>query len=187
MSDSAAPVFSEYARYYDLFYRDKDYAGEADYVDHLIRRFKPDARAILELGSGTGKHAMLLAKRGYRVHGIERSEQMLASAHNLLTQEKARRDDCLLPLFTQGDIRSVRLAETFDVAAALFHVISYQTTNEDLLAAFRTARAHLETGGLFFFDVWPAPRELCLLARISTNMVFICRQGLLLIKRTLKM
>jgi len=37
-------VFADYARYYDLLYKDKDYEGEADYVDGLIRRFSPTAQ-----------------------------------------------------------------------------------------------------------------------------------------------
>jgi predicted TPR repeat methyltransferase len=50
-------VFADYARYYDLLYRDKDYAAAAEYVAGLIRKFHPSARPILELGSGTGIHA----------------------------------------------------------------------------------------------------------------------------------
>ena len=42
----------------------------------------------------------------------------------------------------------------------MFAVISYQTTNEDLLAAFRTARRHLEPEGLFVFDAWFGPAVL---------------------------
>jgi len=46
--------FALYARYYDLLYADKDYAGEAAYVAGLIRQRLPGATRILELGSGTG-------------------------------------------------------------------------------------------------------------------------------------
>jgi ubiquinone/menaquinone biosynthesis C-methylase UbiE len=62
-------VFADYARYYDLLYRDKDYAAEAEYVAGLIRKFHPAARSILELGSGTGIHASLPAEKGFTVHG----------------------------------------------------------------------------------------------------------------------
>ena len=62
--------------------------------------------------------------------------------------------------FSQGDIRAVRLGRTFDVVVALFHVTSYQTTNEDLAAATATAATHLEPGGAFLFDCWRGPAVL---------------------------
>ena len=43
---------------------------------------------------------------------------------------------------------------------SLFHAISYQTTNEDLLAAFETVKQHLKPGGIFIFDVWYGPAVL---------------------------
>ena len=49
-------LFQKYAAFYDLLYRDKDYAAEAEYVARTIRSIVPDARTILELGSGTGRH-----------------------------------------------------------------------------------------------------------------------------------
>jgi ubiquinone/menaquinone biosynthesis C-methylase UbiE len=55
---NSTAVFADYAHYYDLLYRDKDYAAEAEYVVGLIRKFHPSARSILELGSGTGIHAI---------------------------------------------------------------------------------------------------------------------------------
>jgi len=153
-------VFGEYARYYDLLYKDKDYGAEADYIHRLIKRWRPGAASILELGSGTGKHACLLADRGYAVHGIERSCEMLAGAEQR-AQERQRADPMWRsPTYSQGDIRTARLARTFDVAISLFHVISYQVKNEDVLAAFKTARAHLDEGGLFLFDVWYGPAVL---------------------------
>jgi SAM-dependent methyltransferase len=150
-------VFADYARYYDLLYRDKDYAAEAEYVACLIRKFHPAAQSILELGSGTGKHACLLVNQGYRVHGIELSQEMMVQSQSLAIKKNFT-DDRLS--FTAGDIREIRLEKRFDAVIALFHVISYQTTNEDVAAAFKTARHHLKSGGIFIFDVWYGPAVL---------------------------
>jgi SAM-dependent methyltransferase len=62
--------------------------------------------------------------------------------------------------FSPGDIRDIRLNKSFDAVIALFHVISYQTTNEDVTAAFETAGHHLKPGGIFIFDVWYGPAVL---------------------------
>lgn len=158
-SKPKSPVFSSYASYYDLLYRDKEYAAEAEYVAGLIRRFHPSARSILELGSGTGIHASHLAKQGYEVTGIDISPYMVNIARsNALSFPQSQPESP--PVFSEGDIRSVRLPRTFDAVIALFHVISYQTTNADVTAAFATARHHLKPGGIFIFDVWYGPAVL---------------------------
>jgi len=146
-------VFNSYARYYDLLYRDKDYVAEAAYIERLIRRYMPYATRIVELGSGTGKHASLLTDKGFTVHGIERSQEMLERASHLATRNPAL-------TFSLGDMRSARLHSTFHAAISLFHVMSYQTTNEALVSSFETARLHVEDGGLFIFDVWYGPAVL---------------------------
>jgi SAM-dependent methyltransferase len=151
-------IFDNYARYYDLLYRDKDYAGEAQFIHQLIQTHTPNAQNILELGCGTGNHAVLLAKKGYQIHGVDFSEEMLQKADSRLS--KIPLDLASKLNFSQGDIRQVKLNQTFDVVISLFHVISYQTTNEDLLAAFNTAKEHLKPGGIFIFDVWYGPAVL---------------------------
>ncbi len=156
-SESPSSVFADYASYYDLLYKDKDYEGEANYISELIKRHCPEARSILELGSGTGIHASLLVEKGYRVHGIERSPEML-SRSRILAKERDTDDELLN--FSLGDIRKLRLNERFDAVIALFHVISYQTTNTDVNAAFATARHHLNPGGVFIFDAWYGPAVL---------------------------
>ncbi len=156
-TQNSSAIFTDYARYYDLLYRDKDYAAEAEYVAGLIRKFNPATRSILELGSGTGIHASLLAEKGFMVHGIERSPEMLVRSQTL-TENKNVGDGRLT--FTTGDIREVRLNRRFDAVIALFHVISYQTTNKDVTAAFETARQHLNPGGVFIFDIWYGPAVL---------------------------
>lgn len=151
-------LFDVYARYYDLLYRDKDYAVEAEYVASRIREHAPQTKRILELGCGTGAHAEQLARMGYTIHGVDLSEAMLARAEARkasLPPEVAARLS-----FGLGDVRTVRTGETYDAIISLFHVMSYQTTNADLEAAFRTAAVHLETGGLFLFDFWYGPAVL---------------------------
>ena len=143
-------VFAAYSRYYDLLYRDKDYAAEARYVHELVQQHHPAARTMLDLGCGTGRHAQLLSQHGYTLTGVDLSEEML----------KVARAASPALGFVQGDVRTVRLGKTFDVVASLFHVMSYQTTNADLRAALETIREHLAPGGLFVFDCWYGPAVL---------------------------
>lgn len=151
-------VFGNYAHYYDLLYRDKDYAGEVQFVHKLLQNYAPSTKSILELGCGTGSHAVLLAKQGYQVHGVDLSADMLKRASDRLSHlptELASRLE-----FSQGDIRNIRINKQFDAVISLFHVISYQTTNEDLQAALATAKIHLKPSGIFIFDCWYGPAVL---------------------------
>jgi predicted TPR repeat methyltransferase len=140
--------FSSYNNYYDLLYSDKDYRAESLYIAELIRASTPNACKILELGSGTGNYATYLTQFGFNVDGIEISEQMASVA-------KAKAIDNFEVL--TGDIRSFQLDDLYDGAIAMFHVISYLTTDNDLKDCFTTVNNHLKTGGLFCFDVWYSP------------------------------
>jgi SAM-dependent methyltransferase len=152
-------TFDLYAAYYDLLYGDKDYSQEANYINSLILAHGGAApSSILELGCGTGGHAAYLARSSKLLHGIDLSPQMVEKA-------QARRGDLPVDLahrltFELGDIRSFRTERKFDVAISLFHVFCYQTSNVDLAAAFATARAHLNPGGLLIFDFWYGPGVL---------------------------
>jgi SAM-dependent methyltransferase len=153
-------VFNQYSAYYDLLYQDKDYRAEADYVARKIREAAPTAATMLELGSGTGGHGRLLADMGFDIHGVELSAEMVElagqagsdSASAAPPRTNGGRFTCEV-----GDVRSVRISRRFDAVAALFHVVSYQTSNMDVLATFATAAAHLDPGGVFLFDVWHGP------------------------------
>lgn len=158
MSDMKnSSLFADYANYYDLLYRDKDYKAEAEYVAGMIKIFHPSAQSILEMGSGTGIHAALLVEKGFTVFGIERSREMLVRSQQLASDLNKTAD---ILSFAAGDIRDVRLGNKYDAVISLFHVISYQTTNEDVKATFETVRQHLKPGGIFIFDVWYGPAVL---------------------------
>lgn len=137
--------FKLYSEYYDLLYQDKDYQAEVNYLHQLISQYRPKSTKILELGSGTGKHANLLAKKSYYIVGLERSAEMVAIAN----KTKAEKVD-----FKIADITGFQINQSFDVALSLFHVISYLTDNQSLISTFEQVHHHLNEKGLFIFDVW---------------------------------
>ena len=139
-------AFRAYSSYYDLIYKDKDYIGECDYIQSLLLAHVQAKGSLLEFGSGTGKHGCLLAERGFTVHGIERSAEMVAQSG-------------ATPGFScqQGDICTIKMGRTYDAVLSLFHVLSYQTSNVDVQAVFARAAEHLATGGIFVFDFWYSP------------------------------
>ncbi len=148
-------VFDAYAAYYDLLYQDKDYAGEAEYVRGMLAQQGVSGGTILELGCGTGRHAEQFARMGFAVHGVDLSPGMVEAA------QKRIPDDLLDSLaFQVGDVRTVRVGKTFDAVVSLFHVASYQTRNEDIMAMLATAAHHLKSGGVFVFDFWYGPGVL---------------------------
>jgi SAM-dependent methyltransferase len=147
MADATFRILSDA---YDLLYRDKDYATEAETVLALLERWGDgQPSSILELGAGTGGHGVHLARAGVDVLGVEASGDMVARARSA---ERLR--------IIQGDARSVRIDRTFDAVISLFHVASYQTEDADLTAFLETAAVHLDAGGLLLFDAWYSPAVL---------------------------
>lgn len=151
-------VFNAYARYYDLLYNDKAYHAESAYIHSIIKQYAPKAKSVLELGSGTGAHAEHIASYGYTVHGIDLSSGMVEKANKRKLKLSAEIAGRLA--FETGDIRDIRTGEKYDVVISLFHVMSYQTSNQDILKAFETAAIHLKPGGIFVFDYWFGPSVL---------------------------
>jgi SAM-dependent methyltransferase len=144
-----------YAPAYDLLCRDKDYDAEVDLLQQLFGKYADrQVRSILDLGCGTGNHGFRLADRGYRVVGVDRSAEMLAEAYRKL--EKCHAD----VRFHQADIRDGNLGQTFDAVLMMFAVLGYQIEDADVLRALQTARRHLQSNGLLFFDIWYGPAVL---------------------------
>ena len=95
-------VFDHYAKYYDLLYKDKDYAGEAMFVLDLLSSHGVTVGSMLELGSGTGKHALQFSLAGFSVDGYDLSPVMVAAANQLKWKNTAHMR------FGLGDVRTLR-------------------------------------------------------------------------------
>jgi SAM-dependent methyltransferase len=148
-------VFNEeYAGAYDALYGDKDYAKECDYIEALFQKYRYRPKRILDLGCGTGGHALLLAKRGHIINGVDRSAAMLAIARRKAKGQRLNID------FREGDITRLATEKKHDAVISMFAAMGYQTTNAAFAAACKTARDCLVPGGLFMFDCWHGPAVL---------------------------
>lgn len=152
-----AAFAADYAAQYDLLYASKDYGAECDLVESAITRFaQKQPRSLLDVGCGTGRHSIELARRGFRVTGVDLSESMLQHAR----QNSASLKDERRPRWVVGDARNFQTGEVHDVAIMMFAVIGYLTNNEDLLQALANIRRHLAAGALFICDFWYGPSVL---------------------------
>lgn len=147
-------VFQDYAYYYNSFYKDKNYSEEANQVDTILKRYGKNIKSVINFGCGTGNHDIELIKLGYDMEGIDLSNSMI---------EVAKRNIDLLGMvekFSVADVRSYVPQKKYDAVVSLFHVMSYQNRNEDILCAFKSARNCLSKDGIFLFDVWYGPGVL---------------------------
>lgn len=152
-------IFNDYSRYYDLLYKDKEYLRETAFVLQQLESAEKPLCSVLDLGCGTGRHALEIAKRGIEVTGVDISPVMLEmAAGNLLSFHEKK--EFSLPEYIEADVRNFRCDKHFDAAVSLFHVMSYQTTEDSFLKVLETVKAHVTPGGLFLFDFWYGPGVL---------------------------
>lgn len=104
-----------------------------------------DGKPALELAVGTGRVAIPLAGRGVHVHGIELSEAMVA-------QLKAKPGGAAVDV-TVGDMTSARVEGRFWLAYLVFNTIGNVASQDDQVAVFENAAAHLVPGGRFVVEV----------------------------------
>jgi SAM-dependent methyltransferase len=109
--------------------------------------------AALELGIGTGRIALPLARRGIRVHGIDLSEAMVARLRAKPGAEQVT--------VTIGDFATTTVDGRFSVAYLVFNTIMNLTTQDGQVACFQNVAAQLEPGGCFVIEVMvPALQRL---------------------------
>jgi len=104
-----------------------------------------DGGSALELGIGTGRIALPLARRGVAVHGIDLSTAMVERL-------RAKPDGDQIPVAI-GDFATTRLDHRFAVVYLVFNTIMNLTTQDEQVQCFRNAAAHLEPAGSFVIEV----------------------------------
>lgn len=137
-------LFENYGRKYDQEVFTQGTLGECDFLEQEIRHDK--TVRILDIGCGTGRHAIEMARRGYAVTGVDLSESQLRRA-----QEKAREQNVQAD-FRRADARTLEFRNEFDLTIMLcegaFPLMETDEMNYQILA---NAYAALKPGGKFIF------------------------------------
>lgn len=141
-------MFTKSARFYDALYSWKDYGAEVERLDALVRERKPDARTLLDVACGTGKHLDLLRGR-FEVEGLDLDPELLAIARERLPAVALH----------EGDMRDFDLGRRFDVVTCLFSSIGYAKAEPELRSAIAAMARHLEPGGLLLVEPWLTPER----------------------------
>jgi SAM-dependent methyltransferase len=140
---------------YDLDYG--DFAGDLPLYENFARRCE---LPVLEIGVGTGRVALHLARAGFVVWGIDNSSAMLERA-----RQKGARLRKRLHL-VQGDMRDFDLGQQFDLVICPANSFAHLLTTKDQVSCLASVRRHLAPGGLFVADLrsltaidWAASRS----------------------------
>jgi 2-polyprenyl-3-methyl-5-hydroxy-6-metoxy-1,4-benzoquinol methylase len=137
-------LFENYGQSYDRESFTQGTQGECDFIEKELSFNK--SLKILDVGCGTGRHAIELTKRGYSVTGVDLSESQLQKA-----REKAERENLLID-FQRQDARSLPFREEFDAAIMIcegaFPLMETDEMNFDILRSVSNA---LTPGGIFIF------------------------------------
>jgi SAM-dependent methyltransferase len=131
------------AKYYDRIYANKDYRQESSTVEAAIRRYRPDAKTLLDVGCGAGGHLQYLSKN-YKAEGLDISEELVKAARKRVPGVRIH----------TADMVSFQLDRKYDVVLCLFSSIGYVRTIVNLNKAIRSMATHLNPGGLLIIEPW---------------------------------
>ena len=143
-------LYSKYARYYDIIYREyqeKTVPAQINFLKEIFEEHSErKVEQILDVACGTGSIPIKLASMGYKVTGVDISREMIEIA-----RKKAESKNVAVK-FEVKDMRNLDYKDKFDAATCIFTSISYNTSMEDMIKTFSGIYRALKAGGLFIVD-----------------------------------
>jgi ubiquinone/menaquinone biosynthesis C-methylase UbiE len=141
-------MFTKSAQFYDALYSFKDYAATSKKLHALLQQHNPNARTLLDVACGTGKHLEYL-REYYQVEGLDLNPELLEIA----------RERCPEVPFYQADMVDFRLDRAFEVITCLFSSIGYVKTVENMEQTVSNMAHHLRPGGVVVVEPWFSPEN----------------------------
>ncbi|WP_194778168.1 class I SAM-dependent methyltransferase [Pararhodonellum marinum] len=141
-------MFKKTATFYDALYHFKDYEEASEKLVTLIKQYRPEAKTLLDVGCGTGKHLSFLS-RHLQAEGLDLDLGLLEVA----------RKRCPDLTFYHGDMCQFQLDQQYDAVVCLFSSIGYVQTKENLSKAIQNMVNHLVSGGFLLIEPWLYPDQ----------------------------
>lgn len=141
-------AYEALAASYDGLTYDVAYEKILAFYARVFRRYRVAPQSIVDLACGTGSMSVLLAQKGYRVLGVDASEQMLMQA-----SRKAQTLSENAPYFICQKMQSLRLPYPVDAVVCCLDGINYLTKPADCQKTFSRVYRALKPGGVFIFDI----------------------------------
>lgn len=139
--------YADFAPFYDLYS-----AGKTDDIAVYRRIAKAAPGPILELGCGTGRVAIPLARAGFEVWGLESSKAMLEIARTKAHEQPA--DVASRLNLLQGDMRRFDLGRRFGLVIIPWYGFNYLLTSADRHSCLKPIRKHLLPDGIVALDLF---------------------------------
>ena len=140
-------TYKNLAASYDRLTNDVDYEATVAFYEEILRRECLVPRTVVDLACGTGSVTEILARKGYRVTGVDMSEEML-------TEAAMKTMDMLEPpVYSCQLLQNLRLPRGVDMAVCALDSLDYILDPADCKEAIRRAYKALNPGGIFIFDV----------------------------------
>lgn len=136
-----------WATSYPFMFPETSFALAVEQVDQLVALTGLASGTVLDLACGPGRHSVPLAKRGFRVTGVDRTHFLLDKARAYAAAENVEIE------WVQEDMRELKRIETFDLALSLFTSFGYFEAPEENLAVVENVHASLKPGGTFVLDM----------------------------------
>ncbi len=136
-----------FARIYDRALDILPYDKMADFLGEVFNKKSIQPKSLLDLGCGTGSLAIIFAKAGYEVTGLDLSVDMLSMA-----QQKSYEEGLEIAFINQS-MSELDLMGKYDVIYSFGDALNYLIDDEDLLSAFKGVNEYLSDDGYFIFDV----------------------------------
>ncbi len=139
-------AYTAFALVYDRFMEEIPYEEWKNYLLELLMEHKVKGGTVLDLGCGTGTITELLAEQGFRMIGVDISEDMLSIATD--KKEKSGHDI----LYLMQDMRELELHGGVKAVISICDSMNYILENEELEEVFRRVNRYLDSDGVFIFD-----------------------------------
>ena len=140
-------AYKNLAASYDRLTNDVDYEATVEFYMEILRREGLSPRTVVDLACGTGSVTEILARKGYRVTGVDMSEEMLTeAAMKTMDMEQP-------PMYSCQLLQELRLPRGVDMAVCALDSLDYILDPADCKEAIQRAYKALNPGGIFIFDV----------------------------------